>query len=229
MRAVRIVLVSSPGDQAAVHWSHAYAVELGRRLVEARAAVIWMASGRIGEQLPGSPAGIEQRFPPPLPRLPLHRAADDNSDVQMEALLARALREQPTAAVVHVGIGARGTPNVAWLAERMGSVPFAVARAAEVVCHRGDLIERGGAPCSDPLLPERCRTCCSTTWWRTPRSDELQSRADLLVGSLLVADAVFLAQADEAELLRRFGGNAQSFVVGLDAASVAARILAALR
>lgn len=226
---VRIVLVSSPGGGATPHWSHGYASELGSALLRAGAAVTWFATAFVGQPVPPPPVGIEQRCGEPRSRQPLHRAAADNSDVPLESALARALREQPAAAVVHIGAGARGTPNVAWLAERMGSVPFAVVRAAEVVCHRGDLIEADGSACREPLQPDRCRRCCSGSWWQQPRSDELQNRADLLAGSLLAADAVFVAEPADADLLRRFGANERSLVLAADAEQVAARILAALR
>ena len=226
---MRIVLVSSPGNGPATHWSHGAAAELGAALLQAGASVSWLARCRTGQRCPPPPLGSAQRCLPPLPPRPLHRAAEDNSDPELEAELARSLRHEPAAAVVHIGAGARGTPNVAWLAERMGSVPFASVRAAEVVCHRGDLIERGGGPCAEPLRTERCRSCCSTSWWRAPRSDELQNRADLLAGSLLVAAAVFVGSAEEAALLLGFGVNAWSVEIAADATAVSARILAALR
>lgn len=147
----------------------------------------------------------------------------------MEVALASHLRAQPAAAVVHVGAGARGTPNVCWLAERMGSEPFAIVRAAEIVCHRGDLVDATGAACHDATRAERCRRCCAASWWRTPWSDELPNRSDLLAGSLAVAAAVFVGSADDVAPLQAFGANPRTLVVGAEVPAIAARVLGRAR
>jgi hypothetical protein len=114
---------------------------------------------------------------------------------------------------------------VCWLAERLGCEPFAVVRAAEVVCHRGDLVTGAGEACARFLDPERCRACCGGSWWSRPRTDDFRNRSDLLVGSLLVATAVFVRTPAEFEPLIAFGALPRSLVLA-DTEAIAARLLA---
>ena len=224
---MRIVVVSSPGTGPEPHWSHAAAAACGGVLAAAGHDVVWFAVARAGQGLPTPPAGVELRGMPPLPRRPLTAVAADSADVPLEGALARSLREQPPAAVVHFGAGARGTPNVAWLAERMGSRAFVVARAAEVVCHRGNRIDRDGVPCTEFLEPARCRRCCAGAWWRTPRADDFRNRGDLLAGSLLAADAVFVLEPADVAPLVAFGVPVAGIVIAPAPTDIAARIAAA--
>ena len=225
--ALRIVVVSSPGASRTPHWSHAAAAATADVLAAAGHDVVWFAVARIGQALSPPPRGVELRGVPTLPPRALHLVAADNDDAGTEALLAHSLREQPAAAVVHFGAGARGTPNVAWLAERMGSPAFAVVHGAEVVCHRGDLVDRDGRPCAQFAEPARCRRCCAASWWRTPPANDFLARGDLLAGSLLACEEVFVADAADAALLAAFGVPGKTVRIGCDPATVAACVTAA--
>lgn len=220
---MRSVVISSPGAGPGLHWSHAVAAELAARLAADGCDVLWFAVVRPGQLPPPPPAGCEARvsLAPALP--PLHRVAVDCTDGGLEQTLQRSLREQPAEHVVHVGAGARGSPNLAWLADRMGSAAFAVVRAAEVVCHRGDLVDDRGAPCHDWLDPQRCRRCCAGGRWWLPPAEDFRSRSDLVAGSLLAARAVFVAAAAEVATLVAFGLLERSLVVA-DPAAIAAAV-----
>lgn len=221
----RCVVVSSPG-RGALHWSHAAAAGLATALQSRGAPVDWFAAVRPGQQpTPVDPGLLPQLFPLPAAP-PLARVAAAHVHLAIETAMTRALRAAPAAAVVHVGLGAGGSPNVGWLAERLGSPVFAVVRAAEVVCHRGDLIDAAGAPCTSFLDAERCRRCCATAPWPAPRVVDLHNRADLLAASLAAATVVFVRDAADAPLLTAFGVPARTVAVAVDADAIAERVLA---
>lgn len=228
MRVVRIVVVSSPGAASTPHWSHAAAAATAQVLAAAGHEVVWFAAARVRQALPSPPPGVELRGVPTLPPRALHQVARDNEDAGLESLLAHSLREQPAAAVVHFGAGGRGTPNVAWLAERMGSRALAVVRGAEVVCHRGDLVDRDGRACQRFDEAERCRRCCATSWWQTPSANDFLARGDLLAGSLLACESVFVADAADAATLVAFGLPSKAIVIGDAPAAIAAQVVAAV-
>lgn len=216
------MLVSSPGDPPSGHWSHATAAELARVLRVSGAGVEWFRVGRAdaAEAAPGVLVhDIAHR------ERPLHDVRSANDDPVLEAALARSLRVRPATAVVHVGAGARGSPNVLWLADRMGGAAFAVVRGAELVCHRGTLVHARGMPCSDFQDAHRCQQCCTLSWWRRPRARAFQDRQDLLVGSLCVAAAVFVATPHDAERLATFGVPKRLLVMTHDATAIAVRLL----
>ena len=215
------VLVSSPGCDAAPHWSHAFARELAALLVAAGDAVTWLAPWRSGQPRPAAVPGVELEIVPTgrPEALPLVAAA--SRGLPMELVLTRCLRRSAEATVVHVGAGARGSPNVAWLAERLGAPVAAVVRGAEVVCHRGDLVDREAHACAEFLDAARCRRCCAG-WWRAPRVSDLQNRSDLLAASLAACRAVFVPVERDVAMLTAFGVAARSLVVAASAAAVAA-------
>jgi hypothetical protein len=225
---MHVVLVSSPGASAAPHWSHAASAELGSRLAARGVDVAWLAAVRPAHALAEAPAGVRcERFELP-PARGVGAVARESRFAPVEVALTRLLRERPVHAVVHVGIGARGTPNVDWLAERLGAVPFAFARAAEVVCHRGDLVDREHTPCADFLDAERCRRCCAPPAWTWPRpgADDFRNRADLLAGSLLACRTVFVPSAADVAMLTTFGVPARALAVAVDLDAVAALVSA---
>lgn len=222
---MRRLVVSSPGVGPDPHWSHAEAAAIAAALAAGGGDVLWLAVSRPGQRLPSPPAGCELRTSPVRAEPPLHRVAAETADLPFERILQRSLREQPAVTVVHVGAGARGSPNVLWLADRMGSVAFAVVRAAEVVCHRGDLVDRRGAACTNFLDPEHCRRCCAGGWLRRPAAVALANRADLLAGSLLAARAVFVATAADVTPLVAFGLPERSLAVA-DTAAITAAVFA---
>jgi len=225
---VRVVLVSSPGDPAgapaAGHWSHAATAELARVLLVAGANVEWFRVAHAANDLPVPPPGTSlHAFR--APAVPLHRVAAANESMPLEIALTRSLRQHHANVVVHVGAGARGSPNVAWVANRMGSLALAVVRATEVVCHRGTLVDATNRPCTIADDPERCRSCCSKSWLQRARAGDFTDRLDLLVGSLALAAAVFVPSSMEGERLAAFGVPKTSLVPTHDVAEIAGRIV----
>ncbi|HEX6811755.1 MAG TPA: hypothetical protein VF384_09045 [Planctomycetota bacterium] len=224
---MRVVLVSSPGASSELHWSHGAAAELARLLLLGGANVLWLPATYAGQSLPSIPPGIHVR-PAQLERpAPLWRVNKCRTDAALEVLLTRSLRERPAHAVVHLGVGARGSPNVLWLADCLGSAPIAVVRAAEVVCQRGDLVHASGVACTQFDDPDRCQRCCRASVWSQPHRVELLNRADLLAAGLLAAEAVFVASPAEAEVLVKSGVPQRVITVDGSPQAAAARVLSA--
>lgn len=204
MLPVRVVLVSSPGRATEPHWSAAAAADLAAALLAAGVGVEWFHVAAAQSASPNVPgARVHHRVPPRA--LAVHAVSAAMQHLELERDLVRSLRAEHAAAVLHLGVGAGGSPNVLWLAERMGSRVFAVVRSAEIVCQRGDLVHADGLACTRHDDAERCRSCCRRSWWRSPQPDEFQNRWDLLFGGLLVATAVFVRDAPEAEQLVAHG------------------------
>jgi hypothetical protein len=221
---VRVVIVSSPGRGFELHWSHAFAHELAERLAARGADVTWLAPVRAGQRLAAPPPAVAcEQFSLPAAAA-IHRVARENRGLQVELALTHLLRNAGPATVVHVGAGARGSPNVNWLAERLGETSFAIARGAEVVCHRGDLCDRDGRACHEFLDAERCRSCCTSSLLHRPRANDFRNRADLLVASLIACSTVFVRDAGDVRLLVEFGVPERLLAVAVDAATIAARI-----
>lgn len=202
--------------------------ELARILVAAGAEVSWHPVVAARDEVPPPPPGIHSFGGSVLPPAPLHRVTLGMLDLPLETALTKELRARPAAAVVHVGVGARGSGNLLWIADRMGSAPFAVVRASEVVCQRGDLVDDRGQPCDRFDDPQRCRNCCGGPWWRRARGSDFENRRELLVAGLQAARGVFVRDARDAALLADLGVPGRSLqVVGPDATAVAlaARLL----
>ncbi|MCK5942545.1 MAG: hypothetical protein KAI24_11280, partial [Planctomycetes bacterium] len=136
-----------------------------------------------------------------------------------------ALRAEPNSVVVHVGLGAQGSPNVLWLADRLGSRTVACLRGAELVCHRGDLRDRDGRSCSEWSDAARCRWCCSTQWWRRPSVNDLRNRIDLLVAGLLGCAAVAVHEHDDVRFVTDLGVPEERVSVGATAERLAEHVL----
>lgn len=201
-----VVVVNAPGAGVAAHWSLAAAQSICAGLAARGVVVTWLRVLADGAAAPGPAAdpGVVvhelRRAPVSLPRV-----AHANGDTALELVLTRLLRPLGAdSVVVHVGLGAGGSPNVLWLADRLGLGTIACLRGEELVCARGDLRHRSGASCERFDDAERCRRCCATGWHR-PHPSELQNRFDLLLGSLLVAEQVFVDSAAGAALLLQAG------------------------
>ena len=223
---MRVVLVSSPGASSELHWSHGAAAELARLLVLKGANVQWLPVTYVGQDLPPIPPAVHVRATHHEKPTPLHLVTKGRTDTSLEILLTRSLRECPAHAVVHLGVGARGSPNVLWIADCMGSAPIAVLRAAEVVCQRGDLIHATGVACSKFDDAERCRLCCRASWWGHPHRTELLNRSDLLAAGLLAAETVFVPTQDDAGLLVASGVPQRTIVADWEPQAIAGRVLA---
>ncbi|HEX5051478.1 MAG TPA: hypothetical protein VFZ65_06870 [Planctomycetota bacterium] len=223
---MRIVVVSSPGAGTSVHWSHAAALELARVLLLGGARVEWLAAATPGHELPLALPGVVAGAVSTCATTPVHRVTAGMTDLELEVALSRSLRSRPAHAVVHFGTGARGSPNVLWLADRLGSAVFAVVRAAEVVCQRGDLVDFAGEPCPVFDDPERCRRCCGPSRWSRPRTVEFRNRIDLLAGGLLVTKAVFVPDPADVQPLVTAGVPRHLLVPTHTASAIADRVLA---
>ncbi|MCA8949240.1 MAG: hypothetical protein KDE27_07045 [Planctomycetes bacterium] len=183
---MRVVLVDSPGSGPGPHWSSAFVAELAGELT-ARGVDVLQLGSRVS---PGSP---------------LHRVSAAFTDVREEVALTKALRHESVHAVVHAGVGARGSPNMLWIGARLGPTCVGVVRAAEVVCQRGDLVDRDGSVCTAIDDPERCTWCCSGPVFRRARPDGFRNRLDLVVAGLQAAATVWLPDGDDPALLERVG------------------------
>lgn len=223
---MRVVLVSSPGRGAEPHWSQAAAADLARELCAAGVDVEWFDVTAPAAPAAAAPAGVRLHRYAIMRPTALHRVEAGMHHMALERDLARSLRRDHAPAVVHLGAGAGGSPNVLWLAERMGSRVFAVVRTAEVVCHRGDLVDASGIACERIDEAAACQACCATSRLRRPGIDEFRNRWDLLLGGLFAAAAVFVPETDAAERLLALGVARRQVTATHGPQAIAARVLA---
>lgn len=206
-----------------MHWSHALTGGLATLLRQRGDTVTWLAVLRPGQQVVPTPGFV----PPTTVRMPavkaLSRVAAESRSLAVETEVVRVLRAAGRAVVVHVGIGARGSPNLGWLAERMGAVAFAVTRAAEIVCHRGDLVDRDGGACHEFDDTARCRRCCAGRW-RRPHGVDFANRGDLLAASLLACRTVFVPAAMDVDVLTAFGVPPRAIAITASPESIVAQL-----
>lgn len=203
--------------------------ELARALLAGGVEVRWTPVVLTRDATPPAPAGIHSFGGSVLPSAPLHRVERGTLDLALESALTRELRARPTDAMVHIGAGARGSNNLLWIADRMGVPPFAIVRADEVVCQRGDLIDATGNTCANFEDPVRCGRCCTASWLRRAAASEVQNRLELLIASLQVARGVIVREEREAKMLEQAGVPRRNLLIAspADAARVlAARLLA---
>lgn len=223
---MKLLLVSSPGrERTVLHWSHAMAATMAGAAAAGGAQVRWFAVLPAGSPALVAPSGVALEVLPFAGSGRHHRIAADTTHPGVDAALTAVLRQEPTTRVVHVGVGARGSPNLCWLASRLGSPTFAVVRAAEVECHRGDLVQADGEACTRSDDPERCRRCCAPSVWRRPHADAFRNRADLLVASLQATEATFVPTSEDQQRLVAFGVPMATLVVNTDVAGMLSRCL----
>lgn len=215
------VLVSNRSGAAAPHWSRPLAGALARALSAAGRRVHWLCASGPGEPEPPPPAGVA--FTAVRGRVPPFRSVvRRNVDVALDVALAHRLRPLARATVVHIGFGAPGSIATLWVADRMGARSVAFVRAAEVVCHRQDLVFADGAPCGEWTDPDRCARCCTTAgpsgpsraqerlcrWTRPlgplqpfPRREHFAVRNDLMLASLQTAAVLVGTETERAQLV----------------------------
>ena len=233
VRRVQIVVVSSPGDGGALHWSHQLAGEFAQLAIAKGATVRWLAALHRGQELPFAAsdlraAGLELSVYQNRRELPLNQIATSQLDVSMEAAVTDCLRAEPLASVVHLGLGGQGTPNVLWLSDRLGSRTFACARGVELLCHRGDLVDRDRRVCTDWSDPERCRWCCSVSRFGRPTSNDLRNRVDLFIAGLQTCESILVPASEDVALVTSLGLAAKQIAVGVSATDLLARVFAAV-
>lgn len=221
---MRVVLVGAPGATAARHWSDVFAAELALEFIARGANVEWFRFAPEDVAVPGLVQHDVRTSPP----APLHRVAAGTQDSTIESALVASLRAKPATAVVHVGVGARGSPNILWLADRMGSTPFAVAHSSEIVCHRGDLVHATGLACGTFDDAGRCSECCAKSKWRRPRRADLHNRWDLLIAGLYSSAAVFVGEEVDCDRLAASGVPRRTLCVTRDPRVIGARVLRSL-
>ena len=187
---MQIAVVSSPGSGVEPHWSHDVTARLAAAMVERGADVCWFAALHGGEPVPAAPADVELVSLRRPRATALARVARSNADIELERTLTDWLRVRPGVPVVHVGIGGGGSPNIPWIADRLGSPVLACLRGAELVCHRGNLVDRDGVTCAVWNDAERCRWCCSTGAFSKARANAFRNRTDLFAAGLQAAMAV---------------------------------------
>jgi hypothetical protein len=109
---MRVVLVSSPGRTVEPHWSQAAAAAVARELQLAGARVDWFDVTAAVAPAATAPDGVRlHAYPIARPTAPHHVSAGMHH-MALERDLARSLRREHAAAVLHLGVGAGGSPNV---------------------------------------------------------------------------------------------------------------------
>lgn len=212
---MQVVIVSSPGRGSQPHWSHERAAALARLAAADGWGVRWLAAVHRDDPPPATADdGVQVLTFRDRARLPLSRVARSQVDASLELAVTESLRAQPRSAVVHIGLGGQGTPNVLWLADRLGSPTIACVRSAELVCHRGDLLDRDKRVCEVWDDAERCRWCVSGSWWSRPRAHDLRNRIDLMVASLHTCAAVAVPEERDVQRVCDLGVAAAKLRVG---------------
>lgn len=222
---MQIVLVSSPGPGPGPHWSQLLAADFARAAAQRGAAVRWLPALHPGQEAPACGPGVQVA---PVRRRRswwFHDTAAGAAASAMELALTESLRAAPLSAVVHVGLGGQGTPNVCWLAERLGSRTYAFARGAELVCHRSHLLAAAERPCRGQAGGDACPWCVDGGQPSAAASIELRTREDNLVAALQTCATVVVPAPADAEVVRGLGVRAERVSVGASAGALAQLVL----
>jgi hypothetical protein len=222
---VQIVVVSSPGQGQESHWSQKLSQEFSQLALGRGVSVCWLAGLHPEMPVPSAQPGLQVIAFQAARTQSVSKVADSQADSALEHKLTQILREYPAAVVLHVGLGGQGTPNVLWISDRLGSRSYACVRGVELVCHRGGLIDRDEKPCTEWLDPDRCRWCCSGSWFSRPSSDDMRNRVDLYYAGLVTTRAILVPTSEDVQYLEGLGLASQKIEVGATAEQLLARVL----
>ena len=237
-----ILLVTGRARAGARDPRRTLAARLGADLTGLGHAVRWLCPIAHPEDRPPETAAAVEVIPVQTCPPPFRAVEASVSDHCTEARLSIEIRQR-LPDVVHVltygGVSSTQTP---WVVERLGGTAVVSVDPAELVCHRGTLVDETGAHCDAWARPERCAVCCSVpfdggltpgqarlrrllTWlgpWSPfPGEADFRNRLDVSVGGLAPAARVLVASEEARELLARAGVRAGPVkVVGHGAAEL---------
>jgi len=243
-----ILLVSGRSRGAEPHPSRELAAELARDLAHLDHRVRWLCpvlrGGGPAVQLPPGAS-----FRPVVSRpAPFRAVQKSTSDVPLDCALTEEIRRELPDVVHVLAFGGSISAGLPWIAERLGVPVVVSADARELLCHRGTLINERGEDCTAWNEPERCVTCCMTAfaggltprearrghrlrflgpWSPYPQAFAFASRLDVLVGALIPATRVLVADEEQRQHLASVGVPARALRV-LASSEVSAESLVAL-
>lgn len=155
---MHVLLIGPRGDGEREQTTRRTAAALARGLLAAGERVSWL--GPPGEAARLGDPRIEVIEADSRP--PAFRSVEAQLvDIPRERALCAALRHEPPDLVLVLGFGGANSYLLPWLADRLGVPPIVVASPiAQVLCHRGSLVDREGAACSEWRDARRCAACC---------------------------------------------------------------------
>jgi len=224
-----IVLVSARrgADRLAVH--HAGAASLARDLAGAGHHVRWLCPVPPGSVTPAAPHRSVNITAVTSPPPDFRAVAFGMADVPTETALSFAIRAALPDVVHILGFGGVTSATLPWVADRLGVPVVLSADAAEVLCHRGTLIDEQGRECRAFADSQRCAACCLTpfadglstaqarrarlwrwagSWSPYPKPVDFRNRLDLQLGGMMSAAAILVADDEQRELLESAGVRA---------------------
>jgi len=220
---VQIVVVSSPGQGQQPHWSQEVAGEFVRLAIARGATVRWLVGLHAGHAVPPSATGLQVFAYQDRRVLPVSGVAASQLDAPLELALTEYLRANPLSVVVHFGLGGQGTPNVLWLSDRLGSATYACLHGIELVCHRGDLLDRDKKTCTDWGDADRCRWCCSESRFGNPSSNDMLNRVDLFIAGLSTCASIAVPHEQDVPFVTSLGIPPELIEVGATAEQMSDR------
>jgi hypothetical protein len=225
VHTVQIVVVSSPGQGKEPHWSQEVAGEFARLAIGRGATVRWFVGLHAGHAVPRGETGLQVFAHRDRQVLPVSGVAASQLDAPLELALTECLRAAPLSVVVHFGLGGQGTPNVLWLSDRLGSRAYACVRGIELVCHRGDLLDRDRKSCTEWCDADRCRWCCSESRFGNPSSNDMLNRVDLFIAGLVTCASILVPDEQDIPFVTSLGISPELIEVGATAEQMIDRVL----
>lgn len=221
---MQIVVVSSPGQGKQPHWSQEVAGAFARLAVARGATVRWLAGLHAAHAVPSGEPGLQVFAHKDRRVLSASNVNASQVDPGLERALTDCLRAEPLSVVVHFGLGGQGTSNVLWLSDRLGSRTYACVRGVELVCHRGDLLDRDKKICAEWSSADRCRWCCSESWFGNPTSEDMLNRVDLFIAGLSTCASIFVPDQQDVPYVTSFGISREFIEVAATAGQMIDRV-----